>query len=317
MFKKSVIVFLFFSILSCAANHPKQLNQLPSWYAVPQSSNANNLYGVGEGYTLAEASKSALNNLAGKLMTSISSESSMLMESNKYATNEQSHQKINEVVAKITFNNYQVSNSASFSNKIYVEISVNRDHFISEYRQKLFTLNQKMADIFKEAKDKTILEKLSGLESINNFSFEAIAISQILSSLNANNDLQNNLKLYQSYQNTYLNLSSKIEFFIENKNAPQALIDLLINNLNKKNLKVVKTKNLTNSNLVIVQTSCQITEQKIYGSNIAKLRCGFNLLSNQNKIIKSSSLESSGSSMISKQEAINSAIISIVDFNLF
>ena len=318
MIKKLIITLLCFFLSSCSPNNKIQpLNQLPNWYITPQSSNTKNLYGVGEGYTLSEASRSALNNLASKLMTSISSESSMLLESNRYATNEQSRQKINEVVAKITFNNYQVSHSASFGGKIYVEIAVDHDVFVSEYSQKLSTLNQRMADIFKNSEGKTILEKLTDLELVNNLSLEATIINQILSGLNANNDAQNNSKLYQSYQNSYQNLATKIEFFIENKNAPKALISLLTNNLNQKNLKIVRTKNISNPNLVIVQTSCEITEQEIYGSNITKLKCNFNLLSNQNKIIKSRSFENSGSSMLGKQEATNSAIATISDFQLF
>ena len=318
MIKKSFITVFLFFIFSCASSdQTQQLSSLPSWYITPKVSDQN-LYGVGEGYTLAEASQGALNNLASKLMTSISSESSTLLESNKYSTNEQSRQNISEVVAKITFNNYKVSNSAAFGGKIYTEISVNRDGFIAEYNQKLQGLSQKMAETFKQAQSKSILEKLNDLESVNDSSLEAESINQILASLGANQaNFKNNINLYNSYQNSYQNLSSRIEFFIDNKNAPKALIAKVISVLNHKKLKVVKTKNLANPDLVIIQISSDITEQKIYGSYIAKLKVDFNLLSNQNKIIKSTSFENSGSSVISKEEAINAVVSGIADFNLF
>ncbi|MES2677077.1 MAG: LPP20 family lipoprotein [Pseudomonadota bacterium] len=318
MIKKSFITVFLFFIFSCAtSDQPQQLSSLPSWYITPKASDQN-LYGVGEGYTLAEASQSALNNLASKLMTSISSESSTLLESNKYSTNEQSRQKINEVVAKITFNNYKVSNSAAFGGKIYTEISVNRDGFISDYSQKLQGLNQKMAETFKQAQNKSILEKLNDFQSVNDSSLEAESITQILASLGANQaNFKSNIDLYNSYQNSYQNLVSKIEFFIENKNAPKALVAKLVTILNQKKLKVVKSKNLANSDLVIIQINADLTEQKIYGSYIAKLKVDFNLLSNQNKIIKSTALENSGSSVISREEAINAAVSGIADFNLF
>ncbi len=318
MTKKFFITAFLFFIFSCASGEqPQQLSSLPSWYITPKTSDQN-LYGVGEGYTLAEASKSALNNLASKLMTSISSESSTLLESNKYSTNEQSRQKISEVVAKITFNNYQISNSAAFGGKIYTEISVSRAGFISEYSQKLSGLNQKMAEIFKQAQNKSILEKLNDFSAVNDLSLEAESISQILASLNASSaNFKNNIDLYNSYQNSYQNLASKIEFFIENNNAPKALVSKVIGALNQKKLKVVKSKNLDNPNLVIIQINSQITEQKIYGSYIAKLKLDFNLLSNQNKIIKSTSFENSGSSVINKEEAVNAAVSGIDDFNLF
>ncbi len=296
----------------------ENLSQLPTWYVVPKASNGQNLYGVGDGYNLAEASRSALNNLAGKLMTSISSESSLLLESNKYSTNEQSRQNISEVVSKITFSNYQVTNSANFNGKIYAEIAVNRNQFISEYSQKIIGLNEKMAEIFNKAQNKTILEKLNDFESINNLSLEAGPINQILSSLGANQiNFKKNIDLYNSYERSYQELARNIEFFIEKNDAPKPLIEKIINNLNQKKIKVVKSQNLSNPNLVTVQINSDIVEQKIYGSHIAKIKIDLNLLSNQNKIIKSSSFENSGSSVISKEEAIKAAIFGISDFNLY
>jgi hypothetical protein len=320
MFKKLFITTSLFIIFSCSSNSDiQQLNQLPSWYISPKSFDNQNLYGVGEGYTLAEASKSALNNLAGKLMTSISSESSILLESNKYAVNEQSRQKINETVAKITFNSYQVNNSAAYGGKIYVEVAVNRGEFILNYSQELKDLNQKMADIFAQAQAKTILEKLNDLQTVNDLSVEAKLIAQIISSLDSNsaNSFKDNIDLYNKYQNSYQNLSSKMEFFIENKNAPLGLVSKLINDLNQKKLKVVKTKNLANPNLVIIQINAKINEQRIYGSYITKLKLDFNLLSNQNKIIKSQSFENTGSSVLSKAQAVDAAVLGITSFKLF
>jgi hypothetical protein len=310
-------VFLLF-LLSCTSNQQlQQLNQLPSWYVNPKPSDQN-LYGVGEGYTLAESSQSALNNLAGKLLISISSESSVLLESNKYSTNEQSRQNISESVAKITFNNYQISNSAAFGGKIYTEISVNRDGFIADYGHKLQDLNKRMANIYANLQGKTILEKYNDLKNINDLSIEARNIAMILSGLKSNNfDFKNNIDLYNSYQNSYQNLINKMEFVIEAKDVPEAVKIAFIKFLNKQNFKVVKNKNPNNSDLIIVKINSEITEQKIYGSNIAKLKINFNLLSNQNKIIKSGTIETSGSSVISKSEAINTAVLGIADFNLF
>lgn len=320
MYKKYFITAFLFLIFSCAFDdHPQQLSALPSWYITPKSFDNQNLYGAGEGYTLVEASQSALNNLAGKLIVSISSESSMLLESNKYATNEQSRQKINETVAKITFNNYQVSNSAAYGGKIYVEVVVNRREFIVNYSQKLKDLNQKMADIFAKSQVKTVLEKLNDLQTVNDLSLEAELIAQVVASLDSNGagNFKDNIDLYNKYQNSYQNLSNKMEFFIENKNAPLGLVSKLINDLNQKKLKVVKSKNLTNPNLVIIQINAQINEQKIYGSYIAKLKLDFNLLSNQNKIIKSQSFENTGSSVLSKNQAIDAAVLGINSFKLF
>jgi hypothetical protein len=295
----------------------QSLSSLPAWYVRPSAFDSQNLYGTADGYNLAEASKSALDNLAGKLMTIVSSEYSLLLESNKYSTNEQSRQQISEEVAKITFNNYQISKSASYLGRIYVEISVDRDNFIADYQQKLSVLNKKMADIWQKSRKKTILEKFNDLQIINDLSFEAQSISLILTSLSANPNSKRDLDLYGSYQNSYQDLANEMEFFIENENSPKSLINKVVNILNQKNLRVVRRKNLNNPNLVIIKINSQIIENKIYGSHIAKLKTDFKLLSNQNKIIKSTSFENTGSSVISQKEALNAAIYEISNFNLF
>lgn len=309
----SIVLFIF----SCASNNqPQNLSSLPSWYIQPKNFDQN-LYGVGEGYTLAESTKSALNNLAGRLMISISSETSILLESNKYSTNEQSKQRIKEVVSEITFANYSLSNSGSFGGKIYSEVAVDKNAFVADYSQKLKDLNDKMADIFAKAQNKTILEKFIDLKEVNEMSFKAGSIALILANLTFDNSFKDKVDLYNSYQKAYFELASKLEIYIETKDAPKALISKIINILNQKNLKVVKTKNPANPNFVIMQVDTDLTETKIYGSNIAKLKVDLNLLSNQGKIIKSTSFENKGSSVISSSEAVKAAVADIADFDLF
>jgi hypothetical protein len=311
--KCKYLLALFFTI-SCAVN-PKieSLNQLPNWYITPQSFDSQNLYGTGEGFTIAESSKSALNNLAGKLITTISSNSSLLMESNLYSINEQSRRKINEEVAKITFNNYQVSRSAIFNAQIYSEVTVNRADFIANYSQKLDLLNKQMSEIFTEAHNKTILEKFNHLKQVNGLSLEAENIASVLNSLGEEREID----LYKSYQRSYHNLSSKMEFFIEDKKLPLPLKQKVISNLTSQNLKIVKNKNLKNPNLIIVKINVDSNYKELYGSHIVRLRLDFNLISNQNKIIKSSSVENTGSSTLEKEAAMKAAINGIKDFNLF
>lgn len=314
--KKYFIIAVLFFLFSCASeNEPKALSSLPSWYIYPKAFDKN-LYGVGEGYTLAESTKSALNNLAGKLMISISSESQILLESNKYSTNEQSQQRIKEVVLEITFANYNLSNSGIFGGKIYSEVAVDKSAFVADYSQKLKDLNNKMADMFSKAQNKTILERFVDFKEVNDMSFKAGSIALILANLTQDTSFKKNVDLYNSYQKAYFELSSKLEIYIESKDAPKALLAKIVNVLNQKNLKVVKSKDLSNPNFVVMQVDTNLTEQKIYGSYISKLKVDLNLLSNQNKIIKSTSFENKGSSVISQDEAVKAAVADITDFDL-
>jgi hypothetical protein len=314
--KLSFLLFIFlpFLLFSCSYNKTKHLSQIPNWYVQPTANDSYNLYGVGEGYTIDEASKAALNNLAGKLITNISSESSLLLQSNNYWVNQQSRQNINQVIQNITFTNYRISNSSSYDGKIYVEITVDRNSFTKYYKQELENLNTKMPDLAKTLSGKNILEKRNILKEINDLSIQASKVNAILESIGARNvDFKTNNNLYAFYQNSYKKLLNTIEFSIEGKNVPDALIDVVVLGLNQEKIKVVRAKNINNPNLVIVQIKSRATHQKIYGSNIAKIKLDFTLQSGSGKTINSNQVEVSGSSVIGKQEAINAAIAQFND----
>lgn len=287
-------------------------SKLPSWYITPKTNNSISIYGVGEGYTSEEATKSALNNLSSKLMTSISSETTMVLEENKFGTNEENRRRINEVVAKTTFNNYQITNSAQQNNKIYVEIAVSRPGFTENYSSRLFKINENMSKLFRQAESKSILEKRNSLLKISDMAKEAETISYILSGLgfsDYNFNLDQNLKLYNSYNLAYDQILDQIEFFIvRSDNTNTRVIDLIRSDLNKRKIKISTRKDITNNNLVFSVIKSDATNYKIYGSFITKLRVDISIYSNNSKLIASNFVETTGNSIINQEEALNAAI---------
>ena len=308
--KKHLIIALILAggILSaCSSSTPESVNSLPSWYITPKQNDAVNLYGNGEGFTVQEAGSSALKNMAAKLMVSISSESTMLLEENKNFSNEETRQKISESVAKISFNNYKTTNSAQKGGKVYVEISVNRDDFILDQKNKLEEFHKKMADLYSSKEGKSILEQRNILLKVSNISEEAATITRILSSLNVEGiNLKKNIELYNIYQNAYENILAKIEFFVDaDDNNSKKIGNILRSALNKERIKISKSKNLDNNNMVIIEIKSDAVNNNIYGAFIAKLKIDLALVSNKNKTISSNHIELSGSSRISDSEAIN------------
>ena len=312
------IALILILTTSCTLYQNGLRYNLPQWYITPQTNDNINLYGVGEGFTIAEAKNSALNNLASKLKITISSQSSANLESNQFAASEEFRQKIDETIDKITFSDYKITNSAQKGDKIYVEIAVDRNLFISQNVEKLATLNNNMSYIYKNLDQQNILAQRNSLDKITDLADEAESIIYILGALEAINDTtkDSNLTKYNSYRQDYDRILEKIEFFIEAKDTPKSITDVLINALNKEKLKIAGSKNKPNNNLVIITVTTDITAQNIYNSNIAKLKINFALSSGQNQIALSSgqnqilvsnAVEVSGSSVISTDMAIKAA----------
>lgn len=310
--KKHLIITLILAgriLTACSSSTPESVNSLPSWYISPKQNDVENLYGIGEGFTVEEASKSALKNMSSKLMVSISSESTMLLEENKNFSNEETRQKISESVAKINFNNYKTTNSVQKGSKIYVEISVNRADFIFDQKNKLEEFHKKMIDLYHSKDGKSILEQRNILLKINNIAEEAATITRILSSLNVDGvNLKKNIELYNIYQNSYEKILSNIEFFVDAEgNNSKKIGNIIRSALNQEKIKIAKSKNPDNNNMVVIEIKSDSTNNNIYGSFIAKLKIDLALVSNKNKTISSNRIELSGSSRINDLEATNAA----------
>lgn len=307
---KVVIVFLL-AIFSCTTA-PKTA-PLPAWYINPTQNDLTNLYGTGEGYTLQEATRSALNNLAGKLLVTVSSTTSTLAQENNFSVSTQSSRQIDELITKTTFSNYQISKSSSTGDKIYAEIQVNRDEFVKERIARLAQLNRQMNDLYNTLERRTILDRRNDLAKINNFAEEARAINYILAGL-AVVEIKNNSDLvrYELYKKQYDQVTDKIEFFIKLNDSPAGIARVLTKAINAEKMKLLKN-NDRNTNAVIIDVRTDVNQQIIYNSKVAKLRITFNLLSSENKIISSNVVELMGNSVISGEEAINAAVSGLED----
>ena len=125
------LFFTFLLLITFAESSFSKSNDLPSWFIKPRANNIDMIYGVAEGYTLEEATKTALADAAGRLMVSISSESELIKEENQNSYNEEMRQKVRQSIEKISFTGYQVSKSEQVDKKLYVEVSIERDPFIN------------------------------------------------------------------------------------------------------------------------------------------------------------------------------------------
>lgn len=301
------LVFLALTIsltTSCSGNK-KAGSELPSWYLSPKQNSAENLYGVAEGYTLEEATKSALADAASRLMVSISSESTLLREENKTDVNEESRQQIKQNIEKIDFTNFKVSRSEKMGQKIYVEAEIKRSPFISDQKEKVSFLERKIADLDKNLAASNPIQKRASLLKMLDFSNQAILSARILNGAGENINLKEKLARQANFENQLNSLNDKIEFFFE-INSPKEISQIIRNALNKEKIAIAKTRN-SGSNQIVIAIKSSSRNNKIYEACMTKLQIDFENISNA-KTIASSSVEVSGSSSIGEKESYAAAV---------
>ncbi|MBM3589806.1 MAG: hypothetical protein FJX30_00305 [Alphaproteobacteria bacterium] len=306
---KKIIILLNIALLIIANVAIAKESGIPSWFSKPRKNNIDVLYGIGEGASLEEATKNALADIAGKLVVSISSESQLTKEENQNSFNEELRQKVRQSIEKISFSGYEVSKSEEIDKRFYVEVSVERDPFINEQKERIEFLKRKINDLDKNSSLANPIQRRTSLIKILDLCKELELKGRILAGAQEEVDMKNILSSIANYQNEFEKSSSSIEFFFDNS-TPKDLIQIIRTALNKDGLKIAKNFDKNDANLIVIRGNYASTSNFVYGAYITKLNVDFENFS-QGKVVASNGVEVSGSSTISESEATKSAIKSM------
>jgi hypothetical protein len=319
LFPKNIskIIFLILFISSCSHTNylnnnlnSKKSDSIPDFYINPKQNDSQNLYAVGSGYNLDRAIKVALNNLASKLMTNISSQSKSISKSHNDHFSSQYSQKITENVEKITFNNYKISNSANFNKEFYAEIKIDRENFLAQNITKLNNLNRRFHNLSKNLNKKHIIDQYRNLNKIQDNLYKAQSLNYVLGGIGYDRKkINKNFDNYQIYQNDFDNLTSKINIKIDQKSNSK-ISTIIKKYISDQKIKI--TKNNSKNNIILRIDKKLLMKDKIYDSFFVKLSINISLIS-KNKILSNNLLELSGNSVISGKEAENAAINKLHD----
>lgn len=280
--------------------------KLPSWYLQQKQNNSEDLYGVAEGATQEEATRFALADAASRLLVTISSTSNLIREENQNSVNEEMRQNVRQNVEKIEFSNFEVSNSAKLENKFYNEVKINRSTFIKDHQEKLNLIEKKLDNLAQNSATQNPIQKRSNLIKSQALAKELELYARILHGAGFNVNLSEKLSRVAKIENEMNKNLDKIEFFFE-ISSPQNLTKIIRAALNKEKIAVAKKKNSKNPNQIIIAISSEQKTTEVYGSFITKVKLNFSN-SLEGKILASSSVEISGSSVIDKEESYDAAL---------
>ncbi len=304
-----LILILSFAIFSCSnsTQNKESLNELPKFYLSPTQNDSQNIYGIGEGFNYEEATKSALSDMASRLLVSISSTSTLIREENKSDFNEEIRQNISQNIEKIDFSGFEVSKTQKYNQRIYVEVKVARLQFINLQKEKIIFLDNQITNFQNQLSEQNIVKKRKTLTEILDLARQSEILTRIIFA-DRNSELSKKLKIISDAKNELSKLNDKVEFYFENQ-ADSKIYNVIKNAANKEKIIVVNNKS-NSKNQIQIKINSSKTVAQIYGSYVAKIKISFDNL-NQNQIIASNSIEVSGSSVVSEDEAYNAAIVNL------
>ena len=281
---------------------------IPSWYISQKNNNAEYLYGTAQGHTLEEATRNALADAAARLMVSISSNSTSLLEENQLGINEELRQKVTQNVEKISFNNFQTSRSDKMGSNFFIEVKIKRVPFINDQKERLIFVEKKIDNLEKNSIGTNSIQRRNSLIKIIDLSKEVELKSRILAGAGENINLNQKLDKISYFEDQLERVSNKTEFYFDTK-SPKELTNIIRNGLTKKQLKIALRRNSSNPNQILVKVRASSRTNEIYESFMTKVTIDFENYS-AGKILASSSIEVTGSSTIGFAESKLSALTS-------
>lgn len=310
IFSKKLIIknnitafFAILFLLSCTTN---KVAQEPIWYLTPKQNNEEFIYGTAQGYSMSQATKLALSDAAAKLMTTISAQTSTLIQENNFDNFEEIKQKVSENIEKINFNNYRISNSEKINQHYFIEVTIEKKPFLNEQQERLKLIQRKIAILDKSSQNTNHINRRNHLLEINELSKEASLKLRILSSNNQISNPASQLEDLLKYQIELEKFTNKIEFFIP-ENTNKLLKNTITKYLNKENIKIAQRRNKNNKNQILLKISLETQSYEIMENYITKTNITFkNILNNQ--IIASNKITLNGSSTLTKEKSFSSSI---------
>ncbi len=331
-FKKSIATLsLALAFVGCVSSNKE--TPLPQWYHVAPINTAQFLYGEGEGTSLEEAKKNALNTMASGLVVSISS---TMQTSTKSTTGTSGSSYSKDVskdvkleVQKIKFTNAVVKNSEMIGGKFYILMQVNRQELFAQQKGEFDSKDSRADELFSSLEGKAKLDQIHILQDMYPLLKETKAQTIILNAINNTFPYATYTKKYDSYidklddiknscvinvatnQNKDLSIENKMvnqnkDLSIENKMVNQNekyFSDNLIDLLNQNKFKI--SNNTSNSDI-----SIQLTTFPKYsiasGWNIAKVSTTLSVISN-GKVVSNKIISTIGRSSTSKESALEDA----------
>lgn len=304
--KKTLSLLILFIVFSCSKDGSTDINGDISWYLSPTQNNSQYIYGVGQGYTLEEATKSALSDASARLSTTISSTSTTLLEENRYDVNEEFRKKINQNIEKIEFPNFEVLKSTQKDNSTYVQIRVDRKQFVDLQKEKIEHLDNQIENIKKIVSKQNIIQKRTSYNKIIDLGTQSEILARVIYGA-SNKELKQKLKTISNAKYKLSKLNSKFEFYFLSKGNSD-IYRVIQKYLNKSGISIASAKtNLDNQ--IIMKVTSSSTTGEVYGSYITKLTLNFKNYS-KGKVVASNIVEVSGSSTVSRNESYRSAIAS-------
>lgn len=304
------VILLNMFLAGCAskASAPAPV-EIPQWVQNPLGDTAESIYGIGEGYSLDSAKKSALRDIAGKLMTKISSESVGRASDTDGQSSRSFQQKVNTQIEDTKLTSYETIRAVNMNGQYYVLIDMKRKVFIQDNKNELDEIEAKIAQELNGINSKNKLLQLVHYNQIITLTESAKKPLYLIQSVDSQFDVDQYLKKYRQYSLREKQLSQTTQFKIQNDSGLKKLAQGLENAMKVNGFQV---NNNTKADAIIVITGA-VNKTEAFSTKMVNIDFIVTVKANNNQLISSKQFKVSGSSVSSYDAGETNALNQIKD----
>lgn len=210
--------------------------EIPQWVANPITDDADYIYGVGEGDSLAKSVQSALNNISGKLATVVSSNISSETTLAQGRASVYFSEQIRTKTFDTKLSNYEVVQSASQDEHYYAMVKMSRSAFIKDTMARLRMIDDRLNNRVALASKVSRLQHYLALNEIKPDIAEATALVLLLQAASPAFDSNKYLVVYQKHQAMMNEMLFQMKFRVEADPRMTVIAEIVIKLLGSEKL---------------------------------------------------------------------------------
>ena len=313
---RNIRLLLLLLLLSCSNNLVNNISNAPKWYVNPPQNNHIYLYGVGYGSSLQEATKISLNNIAEKILVTVSS--SLKINNQESTVNDNSEhesrqeQDITLQVKEIDFTDYQLVKSDQSGKTIYSLVKVKRkdltDYYFAQIKKDHIIIKAATNDL----NSLSYIEQFTKINKVKDLIIKNETKLELLKILDADSKIFNKyIKYYNLLLKKQIWLKNNIILKVVAQASDQRIADVIKKSFNDLGIKVEDNLNQKNKQIFLLRLTSNSRTQYIYNSYITKINIDIKLIESFGSQIAAKTISAQGSSLTNKVMSFDAAIVDL------
>lgn len=245
----------------------------PEWVLNPPKDTAESYWGVGEGYDLEAAKRTALKDVAARLRVSISGNMESQVAVRNDAVDRSARSKISEVVQKTEFTNFSVEKTAKSNDGLYTLVKVDRRAFIKETRVKFENLNKLIQESTRDLSRKTPLEQFQTFRGTLPNIENAIAVGQLLRVADTAFSGGGEISRLESLQQKALAAAGNLVFALQFKPGDADIAQVVTGFINANGMRIAGS----GESGLLIAISSSVRQEVLFGNRNVRLQLTLNL----------------------------------------